>query len=54
MTIGLYLLRVFQMGLRMADLEDLTYGQVIDMMTESANDNENYSQLATQADFDRF
>lgn len=54
MTIGLYLLRAFQMGLRMADLEALTYGQVIDMMTESANDNEKYSQLATQADFDRF
>lgn len=54
MTTGLYLLRAFQMGLHMTDLEGLTYGQVIDMMTESANDNETYSQVATQADFDRF
>lgn len=54
MTIGLYLLRAFQMGLHMSDLESLSYGQVLDMMTESANDNEHYDQLATQADFDRF
>jgi len=54
MTIGLYLLRAFQIGLHMADLEALSYGQVIDMMTESANDEAKYNQLATQADFDRF
>jgi len=54
MTIGLYMLRCFQMGLHMADLENLSYGDVIDMMVESANDNCEYKQLATQEDFDRF
>lgn len=54
MTIGLYLLRAFQMGLHMADLEALSYGQVLDMMTESVNDGAEYKQLATQEDFDRF
>lgn len=54
MTTALYALRCFQMGLKMSDLETLSYGFVIDMMTESANDSFKYKQLATQADFDRF
>lgn len=54
MTISLYMLRCFQMGLHMADLEALESGDVIDMMIESANDGVEYKQLATQEDFDRF
>ena len=54
MTIGLYLLRVFQMGLRMSDLEQLNYGDVLDMMIEYGNDSCEYREIATQADFDRF
>ena len=54
MTIGLYLLRCFQVGLHMADLETLNYGEVIDMLMEEANDGCEYKQLATQDDFDRF
>ena len=54
MTVGLYTLRCFQIGLKMADLEALSYGEVIDMMTEAGNDNYDYKELATQADFDRF
>jgi len=54
MTVGLYLLRCFQTGLHMADLETLNYGDVIDMMTETMNDGCEYKEIATQADFDRF
>ncbi len=54
MTTTLYLLRCIQAGLHMSDLEQLSYGTVLDMFIESANDNVEYKQLATQADFDRF
>lgn len=54
MTTALYALRCFQLGLKMADLETLSYGFVMDMITESSNDSYNYRQLATQEDFDRF
>ncbi len=42
------------MGLHIADLDSLEFGTVIDMMTESSNDNHEYKQVATQADFDKF
>ena len=50
------MLRCFQMGLHMADLEELEYGEVIDMMMEAENDNAEwkYSLMASQDDFDRF
>jgi hypothetical protein len=48
------MLRCFQIGLHMADLEELEYGEVIDMMTEADNDNAEWNVLATQDDFDRF
>lgn len=54
MTTALYLLRCVQIGLSIADLDFLEYGQVLDMMTESENDSYKYMELATQADFDRF
>jgi hypothetical protein len=54
MTISLYMLRCFQSGLNMSDLEQLNYGDVLDMFIEMANDNVEYKTLATQADFDRF
>ncbi len=54
MTISLYMLRAFQTGLAMPDLEQLNYGDVMDMMMESANDSYEYKQVATQEDFDRF
>lgn len=40
----------------MGDLDLLTIGMVFDMLTERANDEceEEYEQLATQEDFDRF
>lgn len=48
------MLRCVQIGLSMPDLDFLDYGMVIDMMTERQNDDYNYKELATQADFDRF
>lgn len=54
MTTGVFLLRAVQMGLSMDDLDSLEYGTVVDMMTESGNDDCNYAELATQEDFDRF
>jgi len=54
MTTALFLLRVVQMGLRLDDLDDLGYGAVLDMMTESSNDDYQYDRIATQADYDRW
>lgn len=54
MTLGLFLLRAVQIGLRMDDLDCLEYGTVVDMMTESANDSCEYKQIASQEDFDKF
>lgn len=54
MTTALFLLRAVQMGLSIADLDGLEYGMVVDMMTESSNDEAKYSYIATQEDFDRW
>lgn len=54
MTLGLFLLRAVQMGLTISDLDGLEYGTVVDMMTESGNDDCDYKTVATQEDFDRF
>lgn len=54
MTTALYLLRCVQLGLSIPELDFLEYGEVLDMMTESANDNYKYKRVATQGDFDKF
>lgn len=54
MTSALFVLRAFQMGLTLDDLDSLEYGTVIDIMTESSNDECEYDAVATQEDFDRF
>lgn len=54
MNTAVYLLRAVQMGLTLSDLDCLEVGTVLDMMTEAANDNCKYDQIATQDDFDRF
>ncbi len=54
MTTPLFMLRAAQMGIAVRDLELLTIGLVLDMFTESQNDNYKYPDLATQEDFDRF
>lgn len=54
MTVGLLLLRCIQIGIPLADLDLLDVGMIIDLLKESANDDVEWNQLATQADFDRF
>ena len=54
LTTPLFLLRCTQMGLSMSDLDRLDMGIILDMLTESINDNYDYPVKATQADFDRF
>lgn len=50
----MFLLRAVQMGLTLDDLDGLEYGLIVDMMTESSNDDYPYKQVATQEDFDAF
>lgn len=50
----MYLLRCTELGLGDADMEHLTYGMVIDMITEKTNDQCKYREVANQADFDKF
>lgn len=55
MTTPLFLLRCAQLGLHQADLDELTLGMVYDMMAEQSNDGcDEWVQLATQEDFDKF
>lgn len=54
MTVGLYTLRCLQVGLHIADLEELTVGEVYDIMIEAGNDNCEYTPLADQSDIDAF
>ena len=54
MNTALYVVRALQIGLSIADLEFFTYGAVIDLLTETGNDNCEYDQVAEQSDFDRF
>ena len=54
MTVGLYLLRAFQSGMSIDDLDMISVGMVLDILTESANDSYEYTPMATQADFDAF
>lgn len=53
-TAALFLLRATQLGLSMSDLDLLTVGMVQDLYIEAANDECEYSELATQSDFDNF
>lgn len=61
MTTALYLLRAVQSGLRIGELELLTFGDVMDILTEQSNDSAEQTtsnspkvRRATQDDFDRF
>jgi hypothetical protein len=51
---ALFILRALQVGLQLADLDYLETGEVMDIITERANDDAKYNQVASQADFDRF
>jgi len=51
---ALFLLRAVQLGLSIEDLDRLSFGMVMDMYIEAANDKEEYCELATQDDIDAF
>lgn len=53
-TTAVLMLRAFQLGLRMADLEEITIGDLMDMLIESNNDEYEYPNVPTQDDFRRF
>jgi hypothetical protein len=46
------MLRATQMGLTIRDLEQLTVGFVVGMAIEAANDQEEWTPLATQKEMD--
>lgn len=48
------MLRCFQIGLHIADLEALSVGTVYDLITEQGNDQYEYRDVANQEDFDNF
>lgn len=55
MTTPLFMLRCLQIGLNLNDLDLVTTGMVVDMVTERANDDsEDWIEEANQADFDKF
>ena len=53
MTTGLFLHRAFSCGISATDLYELSIGMVNDIFIESANDQYEYSYIATQEDIDR-
>lgn len=54
MNTNIFMLRAFSLHISMQDLEELEYGDVLDMMIESSNDTCTYPLKATQDDFDKF
>lgn len=50
------MLRAKQLGFSLDELDQVEEGLVIDMIIESGNDlnSDEYSQVATQSDFDAF
>lgn len=53
-TTALLTLRALQIGLRIDELDDLNVGELMDLITESANDNYEYPLKASQNDIDAF
>lgn len=53
MTTALFLLRCKQIGFSLDEIDELSMGQILDVFTESGNDNYKYAKMATQDDYDR-
>ena len=49
----MYYLRAKQIGLTLAEMEEVEIGFVYDLMIESGNDYEKYPEKATQGDINR-
>lgn len=54
LTDGLVMLRWLELGLSVADIDELDMGLIMDMIIEKANDSYEYPYIATQKDFDNF
>lgn len=54
MTTALFLLRSIEIGISVGDLDLLTIGMMLDMLTEKANDDVKYQKVARQREFDKF
>ena len=55
MNTAVYLLRCFQLGMSIADLDEISVGMATDILTEAGNDSyDGYKPLAEQKDFDAF
>lgn len=48
------MLRAIQLGLKISDLEQITIGELVDMLIENDNDSYEYPIKATQDDFRSF
>lgn len=48
------MLRALEIGLKLSELEEITVGELIDMLIEHSNDQYEYPIKATQDDFARF
>lgn len=53
-TLGVFLLRAAELGIKITDLGDYTLGEITDMIIERANDYEEYPEEAQGADIHRF
>lgn len=53
MTSALVVLRGKQVGFTLDELDELTWGQLMDVLIESANDNYKYPKKGTAADFNK-
>ena len=54
MNTAVLLLRAYQMGMKLEDLNFLNLGDVIDIFIELSNDGYDYPYEATQSDMDEF
>ena len=51
MTSALIVLRAKQVGFSLEEIDSLTWGQVMDVIVESANDNYKYPKKGTTEDY---
>lgn len=54
MNTATYYLRAKQVGLSVAELDEIEEGMVVDLIIESGNDSYKYKEVANQEDFDKF
>ena len=53
MTSALIVLRAKQVGFSLDEMDSLSWGQLMDVITESANDNFKYPKKGTKSDFEK-